>query len=395
MPQSVIVDAKRSPVGRFLGSLSTLTAPQIGAEVAKALFKNVGCSPDDVDMAIVGQVLQAGIGQNPARQVALNAGCSGAITAVTVNQVCGSSLRAAMNADNNIRLGEAKIVLAGGIECMSQAPYLLRELRSKGLKFGSGSVVDEMQFDGLTCAYQGTAMGVIADYTAEKHKVTREDQDKFALESHMRAGKAQADGIFKDEIVPIEIKQRKKTVVFDADETIRMENTLEGLAGLRPAFGKDGTVTAGNASQLSDGAAMVLMTSEEEAAKRGWQPRARVLSHATFGVDPKELFIAPIGAVKLAVEKAGLKLSDIDLFELNEAFAAQSLSVLKRLGLSPDDERINANGGAIALGHPLGCTGAKLAATALHELRRRGGKYAMVTMCIGTGMGAAGIFEAL
>jgi acetyl-CoA C-acetyltransferase len=392
MPQSVIVAAKRSPIGRFLGSLSPLPAPKIGTAVAKAVLDSVGCQPKDVDLALVGEVLQAGIGQNPARQVALGAGCTGEVTAVTVNQVCGSGLRAAMDADNNIRLGQSTIALAGGIENMSDAPYLLRELRSKGTKFGDARAVDEMQFDGLTCAYQGTAMGVIADYTAEKHGVTREDQDKLALDSHQRAGKAQTAGAFKEEIVPIEVPAgRKKTVTFEADETIRAENTLEGLAALRPAFGKDGTVTAGNASQLADGAAMVLMTNEEEAAKRGWQVRAKVLSHATFGVEPKELFIAPVGAVKLAVEKAGLKLSDIDLFELNEAFAAQSVACLR--GLELDVDRVNINGGGIALGHPIGASGARVLVTLIHAMEQRNVKRGVASLCLGGGNAVAMVIE--
>ncbi|MBN2562660.1 MAG: acetyl-CoA C-acetyltransferase [Phycisphaerae bacterium] len=392
MLQSVIVGAKRSPIGRFLGSLSTLPAPKIGSAVAKGLLDSVGCPAADVDWAMVGQVLQAGIGQNPARQVALGAGCSGSITAVTVNQVCGSGLRSVMDADNNIRLGQAKVVLAGGIENMSDAPYLVRELRFKGTKFGDAKLVDAMQYDGLTDVYEGTAMGVIADYTAEKHNVTREDQDKFALESHQRAGKAQADGAFKEEIVHIEVPAgRKKTVVFEADETIRAENTLEGLAALRPAFGKDGTVTAGNASQISDGAAMVLVTSEEEAARRNWKVRARIVSHATFGLPPKELFLTPVGAVKLAVERAGLKLSDIDLFELNEAFAAQSVACLR--GLELDNDRVNVFGGGIALGHPIGASGARVLVTLIHAMERRNVKRGVASLCLGGGNAVAMVIE--
>ncbi len=392
MPQSVIVSAKRSPIGRFLGSLSGLTAPQIGSAVAKDVLETANCPPADVDLAFMGQVLQAGVGQNPARQVALGAGCAGTVTAVTVNQVCGSGLRSAMDADNNIRLGQGKIALAGGIECMSNTPYLLRELRFTGTKFGDSKVIDEMQFDGLTCAYEGTAMGVIADYTADKHKVAREDQDVFALDSHKRAGKAQAAGAFVAEIAPIEVPAgRKKTVMFEADETIRAENTLEGLAKLRPAFGKEGTVTAGNASQLADGAAMVLMASEDEAAKRGWKPRAKVVSHATFGTDPKELFIAPVGAVKLAVENAGLKLSDIDLFELNEAFAAQSVACLR--GLEIDADRVNIWGGGIALGHPIGASGTRILVTLIHAMEQRDAKRGVASLCLGGGNAVAMVIE--
>jgi acetyl-CoA C-acetyltransferase len=392
MPHTVIVGAKRSAIGKFLGTLTPLTAPQIGAAVAKDLLAGLGCKPGDVDLCLLGQVLQAGIGQNPARQVALGAGCEGAVTAVTVNQVCGSGLRAAMDADNNIRLGQSKIALAGGIECMSNAPYLLRELRSKGTKFGNATVVDEMQFDGLTDAYEGLAMGAIADYTAQKHSVTRQDQDAFALDSHKRAGKAQAAGLFKTEIAPVEVPAGKgKTITFDADETIRAETTIEVLAGLKPAFGKDGTVTAGNASQLSDGAAAVLMTTEEEAARRGWKARAKVLAHATFGVAPKELFIAPVGAVKLAVQRAGLKLSDIDLFELNEAFAAQAVACVRGLEISPD--RVNINGGGIALGHPIGASGTRILVTLIHAMEQRNVKRGVASLCLGGGNAVAMVIE--
>jgi len=391
MTPSVIVGAKRSAMGRFLGGLSSLTAPQIGAAVARKLLEEVNCPPDAVDWCIVGEVLQAGVGQNPARQVALQAGCAPTITAVTVNQVCGSGLRAVMDADNNLRLGQAKIVLAGGIESMSNAPYLLRELRSIGTKFGNSTVVDEMQFDGLTCAHENLPMGAIADYTAEKHGVSRKDQDEFAYHSHRRAAKAAAEGVFKTEIAPIEIKQKKQTLVIDTDETIRAETTLEGLAGLKPAFNKDGTVTAGNASQLADGAAMVLLTTPDEAAKRGWKPRARIVSHATFGVPPKELFIAPVGAVRKALEIAGLKTSDIDVYELNEAFSSQSVACIRQLEL--DLEKVNVFGGGVALGHPIGTSGARVLVTLLNAMERRNAKRGVASLCLGGGNAVAMVIE--
>jgi acetyl-CoA C-acetyltransferase len=392
MSHTVIVGAKRSAIGKFLGSLMPMTAPQIGAAVVKNMLAAAGCRPGDVDLAIVGQVLQAGIGQNPARQVALGAGCADTITAVTVNQVCGSGLRAAMDADNNIRLGQSKIALAGGMECMSNAPYLLRELRSKGTKFGNSTVVDEMQFDGLTDAYEGLAMGAIADYTAQKYNVTRKDQDVFSLDSHKRAAKAQAAGLFKTEIAPIDVPAGKgKIITFEADETIRAETTIEGLSGLKPSFGKDGTVTAGNASQLSDGAAAVLMTTEEEAAQRGWKVRAKILAHATFGMAPKELFLAPVGAVKLAVEKAGLKMSDIDLFELNEAFAAQAVACVRGLEIPPD--RVNVNGGGVALGHPIGASGIRILVTLIHVMEQRNAKRGVASLCLGGGNAVAMVIE--
>ncbi len=391
MQGSVIVGAKRSAVGRFLGSLSPMTAPQIGATVAKHVLTDVGCDAGDVDLAVVGEVLQAGVGQNPARQVALGAGCGGGVTAVTVNQVCGSGLRAVMDADNNLRLGQALVALAGGIESMSNAPYLLRELRSKGTKFGNSTVVDEMQFDGLTCAHEGSAMGVIADYTAEKYGVSRKDQDAFAAGSHARAAAAQAEGVFKTEIAPVEIKSRKKTTIFDTDETIRAETSSESLAGLRPAFGADGSVTAGNASQLADGAAMVLMTTEDEAKRRGWPVRARVVAHTTFGVEPKELFIAPVGAVRTVVEKAGLKLSDIDLFELNEAFSAQAVACVRQLEI--DEKKVNVFGGGVALGHPIGTSGARVLVTLINAMERRDAKRGVASLCLGGGNAVAIVIE--
>ena len=391
MPQSVIVGAKRSASGRFLGGLSSLTAPQIGAAVAKQVIQGLNCPPDAVDLCIVGEVLQAGVGQNPARQVALGAGCAPTITAVTVNQVCGSGLRAVMDADNNLRLGQAKIALAGGIESMSNAPYLLRELRSIGTKFGNSTVIDEMQFDGLTCAHENLPMGAIADYTAEKYGVSRRDQDEFALNSHLRAAKAQAEGAFKTEIAPIEIKQKKQTLVIENDETIRADSTLESLAGLKPAFDKDGTVTAGNASQLADGAAMVLLTTPEEAAKRGWKVRARILAHATFGVAPKELFIAPVGAVRRALEIAGLKASDIDVYELNEAFSAQAVACVRQLEI--DERKVNIFGGGVALGHPIGVSGARVLVTLLNAMERRNAKRGVASLCLGGGNAVAMVIE--
>ena len=368
-----------------------MTAPQIGAAVARNLLQSANCPADAVDLCIVGEVLQAGVGQNPARQVALGAGIPPTVTAVTVNQVCGSGLRAAMDVDNNIRLGQAKVAIAGGMESMSNAPYLLRELRSTGTKFGNASVIDEMQFDGLTDAYEGQAMGAIADYTAAKYNVTRRDQDEFALNSHLRAAKAAAEGFFKAEIAAIEIKSRKQTIVIDTDETIRADSTLEALSGLKPAFGKDGTVTAGNASQLSDGAAMVLMTTPEEATKRGWRIRAKVLAHATFGVAPKELFIAPVGAVRKALELAGLKPNDIDLYELNEAFSAQAVACIRQLEVNPD--KVNVFGGGVALGHPIGVSGGRILVTLLNAMERRNARRGVASLCLGGGNAVAMVIE--
>lgn len=391
MSRSVIVGARRSPMGKFLGSLSPMSAPEIGAQVAKSMLAEIGCPPEDVDWALIGQVLQAGVGQNPARQVALKAGLPPTITAVTVNQVCGSGLRAAMNADNNIRLGEAKIILSGGMESMSNAPYYARGTRSGAVKFGPIMLEDGMIVDGLTCPFERWGMGNAAEYTARKYNINREDQDAFSLESHRRAAAAQKAGYFNKTIVPIEVPGKKGPTIFSADESIRADATLAELRELKPAFEKDGTVTAGNSSQLTDGAAMVLLTHEEEAAKRGWKVRARVVGHTTFGVPPKELFIAPVGAVRELVDRVGLKLKDIDLFEINEAFAAQMLSCMRQLEIS--HERVNIFGGAIALGHPIGCSGTRLLVTLINAMEIRNVKRGIAALCLGGGNAVAMLIE--
>ncbi|MFQ5422390.1 MAG: thiolase family protein [Phycisphaerae bacterium] len=392
MPQrSVIVGVKRSPMGKFLGTLATLTAPDIGAAVARKLLEAIGCPPDAVDMAIVGEVLQAGVGQNPARQVALGAGLPDTVTAITVNQVCGSGMRAVMDADNNLRLGQASVVLAGGIESMSNAPHYVYGLRTGAVKFGDATLVDGMLHDGLTCAFEGWAMGCAADYVAEEHGINRQDQDAFAVESHRRAAAARNAGAFKSAIAPIDIRRKKETFVFDEDETIRSDATIESLAKLRPAFDKNGTVTAGNASQLADGAAMALLASKEEAARRGWKPRARILAHTTFGVAPKELFMAPVGAIRQAVKSAELKLGDIDLFEINEAFAAQAVACMKTLEINTD--RVNVYGGGIALGHPIGVSGTRILGTLIDALEQRDAKRGVASLCLGGGNAVAMVIE--
>ncbi len=391
MKRSVIVGSKRSPMGKFLGSLSPLPAPEIGAQVAKSLLNELGCPFEDVDWALIGQVLQAGVGQNPARQVALKAGLPPTITAVTVNQVCGSGLRAAMNADNNIRLDQAKIILTGGMESMSNAPYYVRGTRTGATKFGHITMEDGMLSDGLTCPFEGWGMGSAAEYTAKKYNITREDQDAFALESHHRAGAAQKAGDFKKTIAPIEVPGKKGPTILAEDESIRPEVTLADLQKLKPAFDKDGTVTAGNSSQLTDGAAMALLASEDEATRRGWPIRARIIAHTTFGVPPKELFIAPVGAVRQLCDKAGLKIKDIDLFEINEAFAAQMLACMRQLEISND--RVNILGGAIALGHPIGCSGTRILTTLIDAMETRGVKRGIATLCLGGGNAVAMMIE--
>ena len=382
MKRSVIIAARRSPIGKFLGSLSKVPAPQIGACVARAVLEETDTLNGGVDEVIVGNVLQAGLGQNPARQVALKAGLPDTINAWTVNKVCGSGLEAVMQADRAIRCGAANVVLAGGIESMSLAPYLLQRARA-GLKFGSTELLDALEHDGLTCPFENWIMGYAADYIADKHAVTREDQDRFSMRSHRLAAAADEAGYFDASRVQIETPKG----MFERDETIRREVAPEDMAKLRPAFDKDGTVTAGNSSQISDGAAMMLVADADQAQARGWKPRVEILSQATSGVAPKELFIAPVSATRMAVERAGLTLSDIDLFELNEAFAAQSLACMRALEI-PED-RLNVNGGAIALGHPLGASGARVLVTLLHALEQRDKTHGVACLCLGGGNAVA------
>jgi acetyl-CoA C-acetyltransferase len=375
-----IVAGKRSPVGRFLGTIAKLTAMEVGTHVARALLDEAQADPNAFDEVFIGQVLQAGCGQNPARQVALGAGIHDRISCVTVNKVCGSGLQSVMFADQVIRCGDADLILAGGIESMSQAPFLSRTMRA-GNKFGNVEMVDEMLYDGLTNVYSNQLMGELAEYTAGKAGITRRAQDEWALKSQQRAARATEEGTFKEEIVPIELPRGKGT--FSADETFRADTTLEALAGLKPAFAKDGTVTAGNASQLSDGAGMLLVASEKGLRRCGKKPIARIVSHATAGGPPKELFFTPPVAVKMACEKAGWSLDDVDFFELNEAFASQTLAGLKALELNGDN--VNVHGGAIALGHPIGASGARVLVTLLHVLKQRNAKRGVAALCLGGG----------
>ncbi|UCG16086.1 MAG: acetyl-CoA C-acyltransferase [Phycisphaerales bacterium] len=382
METSVIVAAKRSPVGKYLGSLSRVSAPELGTRVAKAVLDETDAISKGVDEVFVGCVLQAGLGQNPARQIALGAGIGDYITAVTLNKVCGSGLEAVMQADRGIRCGDIHVALAGGIESMSLAPYYMQGVRT-GLKFGDGKLIDGMQFDGLTCAFEHWAMGCAAEHTAKSNGVTRRMQDEFAVNSHRKASAAQKAGLFKKEIVPIE--QRKGAV--SEDETVRHDASLEGVGRLPPVFEKDGTVTAANASALSDGAAMTLVASSSAAKKHGWRVRAEILATATAGVAPKDLFMAPVHAVRAVVEKAGLTLGDIDLFELNEAFAAQSVADIKVLEI-PED-KVNVHGGAIALGHPIGASGTRILVTLIHAMEERKAKNGVACLCLGGGNAVA------
>jgi acetyl-CoA C-acetyltransferase len=385
-----LLSAVRTPVGKFLGELADVPAPRLGAVALKEALARAGVAPDRVDEAIFGNVVQAGVGQAPARQAALFAGLPDTIPAYTVNKVCGSGLKAVMLAAQAIKAGDAEIVAAGGFESMSLAPHLLERSRT-GLKYGDGKLVDALIKDGLWCAFENWPMGDAAEHIAAKCNVSRADQDRFSAQSHQRAAVAWASGAFAAEVVPVTVGSGPKARTVTKDEGIRADSTPEGLAKLRPAFKPDGTVTAGNASQLSDGAAAVVVASEK--AARSGKPLARIVSYATSGVAPKDIFIAPVSAVRMALDKARLSLKDIDLFELNEAFASQMLACNQ--GLEIDEAKVNVNGGAIALGHPLGATGARLMTTLLHELERTGGRFGLQTMCEGGGQANVTIIERL
>jgi acetyl-CoA C-acetyltransferase len=385
MTDIVIAAAARTPVGSFNGSLSSLAGHELGVVAIQAALERAKVDAGEVDEVILGQVLQAGAGQGPARQAAVKAGVRIEAPAWSLNQICGSGLRAVALAYQQIALGDAGIVIAGGQESMSQAPHAAH-LRN-GQKMGDLQFVDTMIKDGLWDAFNGYHMGQTAENIATKWQITREDQDRFAVASQNKAEAARAEGRFRDEIVPVTIKGRKGDTVVDQDEYIRSGATYESIAGLRPAFSKDGTVTAANASGLNDGAAALVLMTAEEAAKRGIEPLARIASWANAGVDPAIMGTGPIPATRKALAKAGWTLADLDLIESNEAFAAQSLCVLRELGL--DDARVNVNGGAIAIGHPVGASGARILTTLLHEMKRRGAKKGLATLCVGGGMGVA------
>ena len=385
MDDIVIVSAARTPVGSFSGALSTLNAQALGAIALSAAFSRAGVDAADVDEVILGHVLAAGEGQNPARQAARAAGLPDSKTAFGINQVCGSGLRAVALAAQQIRTGESAIVAAGGMESMSLSKHAAH-LRN-GTKMGGLEFVDTMLKDGLWDAFHGYHMGNTAENVANKYQITREQQDAFALASQQKASAAQKAGRFADEIVPVTVKTRKGDVVVKDDEYIRHDSTMEGMAKLRPAFAKDGSVTAGNASGINDGAAVLLLMSSAEAARRGLTPLARIASFATAGVDPAVMGTGPIPATRKALERAGWKHHDLDLMEANEAFAAQALAVNKDLGW--DTSKVNVNGGAIAIGHPIGASGARVLVTLLHEMGKRDAHKGLATLCIGGGMGVA------
>ena len=385
MMDVVIAGAARTPIGSFSGALSTLSATQLGQVAVDAALQRAGVEPGEVNEVLLGQVLTAGVGQNAARQTAMAAGIPGSATAMTINQVCGSGLRAVAMAQQAIKCGDADIVVAGGQESMSLSAHAMH-LRS-GTKMGDSQMVDTMIRDGLWCAFNGYHMGTTAENVAEKFQITRDEQDAFACASQNKAEAAQKDGRFADEIAPVTVKNRKGDIVVDQDEYIRHGATVDSLAKLRPAFSKDGTVTAGNASGLNDGAAALVMMSGDAAAKRGITPLARIVSWATAGVDPAIMGTGPIPAVRKALDKAGWSIGDLDLIEANEAFAAQAIGVNRDLGWNTDI--VNVNGGAIALGHPIGASGARVITTLLHEMARRDAKKGIATLCIGGGMGIA------
>lgn len=381
----VIVAAKRTAIGNLGGGLSSLPAHELGKTVIQAVLQDSGVKADEVDEVIMGQILTAAQGQNPARQAAVAAGIPHEKTALTINQVCGSGLRSIAMGAQTILLGDADIVVAGGQESMSRAPHAVN--MREGVKFGNTELTDTMIKDGLWDAFNNYHMGITAENIAEKYQVTRADQDNFAAQSQQRAEAAIKAGKFKAEIVPVSVAGRKETVVIEQDEFPRAGVTAESLGKLKPAFKKDGTVTAANASGINDGAAAVVLMRASEAKKRGLQPLARIASWATAGVDPAVMGTGPIPASRKALEKAGWKVSDLDLVESNEAFAAQACCVLKEVGFDP--AKTNVNGGAIALGHPIGASGTRVLVTLLHELSRRGGKRGLATLCIGGGMGIA------
>jgi acetyl-CoA C-acetyltransferase len=381
----VIVSAARTPVGSFLGALSSLPASKLGEVAIRAALARAGVTPEEVDEVILGHVLQAAAGQGPARQAAMGAGIRKEAAAWSLNQICGSGLRAVAIGAQQIALGDARIVVAGGQESMSLAPHA-QALRT-GQKMGDIKLIDTMISDGLWDAFNGYHMGQTAENIADTFHISRADQDAFAVASQNKAEAAQKAGRFDDEIAPVTIKGRKGDTVVDKDEFIRHGATLEAMQGLKPAFTREGSVTAANASGLNDGAAALVLMSADDARARGLTPLARIVSSATAGVDPAVMGTGPIPASKKALEKAGWTVADLDLVESNEAFAAQSLCVLRELGLDPD--KVNVNGGAIAIGHPIGASGARILTTLLHEMKRRGAKKGLATLCIGGGMGVA------
>ena len=393
MRESVIVSAVRTATGKFLGSLKDFSAPQLGAIVVREAVRRAGIDPASVDECIMGNVVAAGEGQNPARQAALNGGLHEHVAAMTINKVCGSGLKAVMLAAQGIATGDIDIAVAGGMESMSNTPYLLSRVR-EGLRMGNGTLVDSMIHDGLWCAFDQCHMGMSGEHVADHYKVGREDQDKYAVESHRKAAQAAAQGWFKDEIVPVEIPQKKGAPLsFSHDESVRADTNVETLAGLRPAFKKDGSVTAGNAPGVNDGASALVVMAAETAASLGLTPMARIVGQATSGLAPRMVLMTPVEAVRKVAKKIAWDLTDVDLFEINEAFSVQMVAVLRELGIEP--AKVNVHGGAVALGHPIGASGARVLTTLIYALRRQGKKRGIASLCLGGGNGVALAIETL
>jgi len=389
LDQVVIISACRTPVGKFQGSLSELSATQLGAIVVREAAKRAGVQPEQVEECIMGNVVSAGLGQNPARQAAIFGGLSPEVGAMTINKVCGSGLKAVGLAAQAIQTGNSSLVVAGGMESMTNAPYLLPQAR-KGFRMGNVEAVDSMVRDGLWDVYNNYHMGITGENVAEKYGITREEQDEFAVNSHRKALVAIKECRFKSQVVPVELPTKKKgapPVIFDKDESPREDTTIDVLRSLKPAFKKDGTVTAGNAPGVNDGAAAVVVTSAERAKELGAQPMVRIVAQATSGIDPKWVMMAPVGAVRKIWEKTGWKNDDVDLYELNEAFSVQALGVMRELGLNP--EKVNVNGGAVAIGHPIGASGARVLVTLIYEMIRRDVHRGIAALCLGGGNAVA------
>jgi acetyl-CoA C-acetyltransferase len=392
--EAVIISAMRTPTGKFQGILKGHTAPELGAIAIKAAIEKAGVKAEDIDEVIMGCVVQAGIGQAPARQAALKAGLPPEVSALTINMVCGSGLRAVALAAQAVQLGDAEFVVAGGMESMSNIPYALPTARD-GMRMGNQVATDLMIHDGLWCPFENWHMGNTGEIVAEKYHIERGEQDSYAAKSHQKAAAAQSEGRFKDEIVSIEIPQKKgEPIVLDYDEPVRPDTTADGLAKLRPAFKKDGgTVTAGNAPGVNDGASALVVTSLEKAKEICAEPLAKIVASATSGIEPKMIMMAPVQGVLNVLKKAGWEMKDVDLFELNEAFSVQALGVMKELGLDP--EKVNVNGGAVALGHAIGNSGSRVLTTLLHEMKRRGAKRGVAALCLGGGNSVAMAVEGI
>ena len=385
MSDSVIVSAVRLPTGKFLGALKGLSAPELGGLVVKEAVTRAGIDPTIVNECIMGNVVSAGLGQNPARQAALNGGLPAQVGAVTINEVCGSGLKAVMLATQGIAAGDIEVAVAGGMESMSRAPYLLDRMR-EGLRLGNGLLLDAMVHDGLWCAHENWHMGMTGEVVAETYGITRQEQDTYAVESHQRAAEATRRGWFADEILPVKVSQKKgPATIFDHDEPVREDTSSQSLMKLQPAFKPDGTVTAGNAPGVNDGAAAVVVMSSDRATSLGLTPLARIVGQATSGVPPRLVMMAPVDAIRKLIDKVGWTLDSVDLFELNEAFSVQAVAVTRELGISPT--RVNVHGGAVALGHPIGASGARILTTLLYAMRQRNAARGIAALCLGGGNG--------